>query len=84
MKCEDLLKALNDYVDGDVDPAICDNFEEHLEGCNPCEVVVDNIRGTIKLFKAGEEYPLPEEFKQRLHCTLRERFRAKFACPEKG
>jgi anti-sigma factor RsiW len=78
MKCDELLKALNEYVDGNVDPAICEQFEEHLAGCNPCQVVVDNIRKTITLYKAGEPYPMPPEFHDRLHETLRARWKEKF------
>jgi len=78
MKCDELLQALNDYVDGDVDPSVCEEFEEHLAGCNPCQIVVDNVRKTIALYKAGEPYPLPAEFQRRLHASLRDRWREKF------
>ncbi len=30
MKCEELLKMLNDYVDGDIAPEVCEGFESHL------------------------------------------------------
>jgi len=33
MRCEELLAALNQYVDGELDPGICDPFQEHLKGC---------------------------------------------------
>jgi anti-sigma factor RsiW len=82
MKCEDLLKALNDYVEGDVDPSICEEFEKHLAGCNPCQVVVDNIRKTISLYKAGEPYPMPPEFGQQLRNCLLARWREKFGCTD--
>ena len=59
MKCEELLAALNHYVDGELDPDLCEPFQEHLEGCNPCQVVVDNIRQTIRLYRAEEPYELP-------------------------
>jgi hypothetical protein len=75
MKCEELLAVLNEYVDGTVDPAICEEFEKHLAGCNPCQVVVDNIRKTITLYKDGKPYDLPVEFRQRLHDVLRNRFK---------
>ncbi len=75
MKCEELLAFLNDYVDGTVDPAICEEFEKHMAGCNPCQVVVDNIRKTIRLYKAGEAYELPAAFRERLHRALRERWK---------
>jgi anti-sigma factor RsiW len=78
MKCEELLAALNDYVDGDLDPGICDAFQEHLSDCNPCQIVVDNIRKTITLYKAGEPFEMPVEFQQKLCEELRKRWTAKF------
>jgi anti-sigma factor RsiW len=77
MKCEELLKMLNEYVDGTVDPAVCAEFEKHMAGCNPCQVVVDNIRQTITLYKNGEPYELPGAFRTKLHATLRERWKEK-------
>ena len=58
MKCAELLASLNEYVDGTVDPAICEEFEKHMAGCNPCQVVVDNIRKTITLYKEGRPYAI--------------------------
>ena len=75
MKCEEMLAMLNEYVDGTIDPAICDEFEHHVAGCNPCQVVVDNIRQTITLYKEGKPYALPVEFRGRLHATLRARWK---------
>ena len=77
MKCEDLLKHLNEYVEGTIDPAVCEQFEEHMADCNPCQVVVDNIRRTITLYKEGESYEIPIEFRNRLHETLRQRWMEK-------
>jgi len=75
MKCEELLQLLNEYVDGTVDPAVCAEFEQHMAGCNPCQVVVDNIRQTIQLYRNGQPYELPIEFRTRLHAALRERWK---------
>jgi anti-sigma factor RsiW len=75
MKCTELLAALNEYVDGTVDPAICAEFEKHMAGCNPCQVVVDNIRKTITLYQNGQPYELPVTFRSRLHAALRERWK---------
>jgi anti-sigma factor RsiW len=78
MKCEELLAALNDYVDGDLDPAVCEGFQEHLAGCNPCQIVVDNIRRTISLYKAGQPYEMPAELHEKLCGRLRSRWKEKF------
>ncbi len=75
MKCTELLAILNDYVDGTVDPAICKEFEKHMAGCNPCQVVVDNIRKTVTLYKEGKQVALPAEFRDRLHAALRARWK---------
>ncbi len=79
MKCEDLLKALNDYVDGDIDPAICEGFEQHLAGCNPCQIVVDTVRQTIQLYRDGQPYEMPPEFSERLREVLLRAWKKKFA-----
>ena len=75
MNCEELLAMLNDYVDGGINPGVCEQFEKHLAGCNPCQVVVDNIRKTITLYKEGKPYDLPFKFRQQLHAALRQRWK---------
>lgn len=77
MKCAELLRMLNDYVDGDIDPAICEEFEGHLEGCNPCQIVVDTVRKTIALYQGEQVHEIPLEFRERLQTTLRQRWREK-------
>lgn len=78
MTCEELLKALNDYVDDETILAVCEEFAEHLAGCNPCQVVVDNIRQSIALYKAGEPYTMPPGFQARLQNSLRSSWEKKF------
>ena len=77
MKCEDMLAQLNEYVDGSIDPAICAEFDRHMAGCNPCQVVVDNIRQTVTLYKNGQPYELPLEFRNKLHAVLRAHWQQK-------
>jgi hypothetical protein len=76
--CEELLKALNEYVDGAPMTEICEEFSQHLAGCNPCQVVVDNIRQTISLYRAGQPYEMPKSFEERLQQSLKTRWEEKF------
>ncbi len=78
MKCEDLLAALNEYVDGTIDPAVCERFQDHLQGCNPCQIVVDNIRQTVTLYKAGEPFDIPIALHDHLRGVLWDRWKHKF------
>lgn len=78
MTCEQILQGLNEYVDGDTLSAVCREFADHLAGCNPCQIVVDNIRNTIRLYKDGERYPVPPEMTARLRDALRRRWAERF------
>ena len=44
MKCEDLNEALVDLVDGRLDGAEQRNVERHLEGCQDCQALVEDLR----------------------------------------
>ncbi len=84
MKCKDLLRMLNDYVDGDLDPALCEEFEKHFAGCNPCKVVVDTIRRTIQVYKDGHLCEMPLDFKRRLRQALQEKWKEAHPGPGGG
>jgi hypothetical protein len=78
MKCQDLLKALNAYVDGEIPSALCRALQEHLADCTPCRIVVDNLRQTITLYRAGEETPLPPGLHEQLRAAMRQRWTSRF------
>jgi hypothetical protein len=69
--CDEFLALLNEYVEGGVDPSVCKALEPHLAKCNPCRVVVDNIRKTISLYRNDARCELPMEFRDRMHSALR-------------
>ena len=69
--CDEFLALLNAYVDGGVDPSVCKDLEPHLAKCNPCRVVVDNVRKTITLFRNDAPCELPVEFRERMNVALR-------------
>jgi len=74
MQCKELLGALNEYVDGETQSALCRALQEHLADCNPCRIVVDNIRQTITLYRAGKAVTLPVGLHERLHAVLRQKW----------
>ncbi|HOA52854.1 MAG TPA: zf-HC2 domain-containing protein [Thermogutta sp.] len=78
MKCDELLAALNAYIDGEIDPQVCAELSRHLEGCNPCRVVIDTLRKTITLYKGEVPYELPPEVHARLHECLKKKWQEQF------
>ena len=75
--CGELLAMINDYVDGAIDPAVCKELEGHLATCNPCRVVVDNVRKTIQLYRRDQPCELPVQFREHLHTLLRKQWKAR-------
>lgn len=83
MRCKEILAALSDYVDGDLDPDLCRALQKHLADCNPCQIVVDNVRQTITVYKSGQPLELPGELHGRLRRALRDRWDLEFP-PARG
>jgi RNA polymerase sigma-70 factor, ECF subfamily len=79
MKCEELLASLNQYVDGELEPGPCLPFQQHLAECDPCRIVVDNIRHTVQLYQGSEVFELPPALHEQLNRLLREHWNGKDA-----
>ena len=77
MKCEELLAMLNEYVKSTIDPAVCVEFEKHITKMNPCQVR-GYCRKTITLYKDGQPYAMPVQFRDRMHDGLRKKRKEKF------
>jgi predicted anti-sigma-YlaC factor YlaD len=78
MKCPELLGALNDYVDGETQSALCRMLQKHLADCKSCRVVIDNIRQTITLYRAGEAMRLPTGLHEQIRSIMHDRWAAQF------
>lgn len=70
MKCNDFLKELNEYLDGEIDVQLKTELEEHLQWCHDCFVVCNTTRKTIEIYKDNDVYPLPEPIRERLHQAI--------------
>jgi anti-sigma factor RsiW len=75
MRCEQLLHVLNEYIEGEIAPAVCQELEKHLADCGACRIVVDTLRQTISLYKEDAVHELPADFQERLHQALRAKWR---------
>ena len=70
-QCEELLGSLSAYIDGDLAPALCQELEKHLEGCDDCRVVLNTTKRTIELVHSPvEKSDLPEDVRERLFKRL--------------
>lgn len=70
MHCKKLLGTLSEYVDGELDPALCAELERHMAECRDCQIMVDTLRKTIILYRTAGHRPVPEDVKARLYAVL--------------
>jgi len=70
--CIEVLGQLADYLDEDARAELCRDIEAHLSRCRDCELEVDTIKKTIKLFQAdtGRSLEVPFRVTQRLEGAL--------------
>lgn len=68
--CRDMLKNLNDYIDGELDEALCTELERHMSECENCRVVVDTLRKTVLLYNHLPAEPMPDALEARLFKCL--------------
>ena len=77
-KCRKLFSELSNYLDGDVDPEVRRELEEHIAKCPDCLVIFDTTQKTIRIFQGCEPYPIPEGLHTRLLDTLRQHYEQSF------
>lgn len=71
LNCGALLESLSDYLDGDLQEALCKEIEGHIADCDDCRVVVDTLKKTIYLYhETSERTDIPLAVRKRLFHRL--------------
>ena len=72
--CKEVLDALTDYLEGDLPGADCDQFETHMEDCNPCVAFFRTYRKSSELARETLKVDdVPAELQARVREYLRAR-----------
>jgi len=69
-ECQHLLGQLSDYVDGELEQAMCEEIERHLAGCQNCRIVVDTLSKTVRLYHTHGQDLVPGDVQERLFKVL--------------
>ncbi|UCE25296.1 MAG: zf-HC2 domain-containing protein [Candidatus Zixiibacteriota bacterium] len=77
-KCLDYVNDLNDYLDGELDPSLCDEIEKHIGHCENCRIMVDTMKQTVTLCREGKPEKLPASLEDKLSGMLKARWEKKF------
>ena len=46
-KCKRIFANLSEYLDGNLDGALCEELERHMAGCAPCEAFLSSLRNAV-------------------------------------
>ncbi len=77
-KCSDFIGNLNDFMDGELEPELCEEISKHLSHCDNCRIMVDTLKMTVKLCRDGKEEELPPSLENKLNTLLKDRWIKKF------
>ena len=69
--CRHLLTSLSEFVDGDLDPVLCEEIERHMTDCENCQIVINTLKKTVELYHETVETPsIPSDVRTRLYHQL--------------
>ena len=70
MTCSEFLALLDELIDNEVSAQTRALLNEHLAGCEHCEVTLSTTRKTIEIYRSHEVYELAPSVRERLHAAI--------------
>ena len=70
MTCTEFLALLDELIDNNVDLNTRLQLQDHLSGCDHCEVTLTTTQKTIQIYREHEVYELPDSVRERLHAAI--------------
>lgn len=71
-RCREIFALLSEYLDDELDPALCERIESHNADCARCEAFLASLRATVELLRDQERPGLSPEARRRLAARFRE------------
>jgi anti-sigma factor RsiW len=70
MECQEMLAKLSDYIDEELEEQLCAEIEAHMRQCPDCQIMVDTLQKTVKLYRTHGQTEIPAAVKTRLYAVL--------------
>ena len=70
MTCTEFLALLDDFIDDSIGAETRAELQNHLRGCEHCEVTLNTTRKTIEIYRSHELYQMPSGLRDRLHSAI--------------
>lgn len=63
-ECVALFAKLSEYMDGELDPAVCAGIDEHMADCPPCRDFLVSLRRAVAYVASTNAPDLPDDLKR--------------------
>jgi len=60
-RCKAMFAELSDYLDEQLDDSLCEEFERHMAGCEPCQAFIATLKTTIEQCRKSSRDSPPHE-----------------------
>lgn len=70
MTCTEFLALLDDLIDDTASRDLRADLQEHVRGCEHCEVTLSTTRKTIQIYRSHQLYEMPAGLRERLHAAI--------------
>lgn len=70
VSCHKVMENLSALLDGDIDPNLRRDIENHLNACRRCNVVHDSLRKVAVVVADERIFEIPVGYMERLHKFL--------------
>jgi len=64
--CRAIFERLSEYLDEELDPALCAAVDEHLDGCAPCQKFLESLRRTVTALHEIDPPRMPDELRRQV------------------
>ena len=68
--CQELQAHLSEFLDNDLEQAVCAQVQAHLRECPGCRAMLNTMQKTIVLYHALAPEPMPDAARARLYRAL--------------
>jgi anti-sigma factor RsiW len=72
MECEDIVKCMSDYIDGDLPIEILEQAEKHMATCPNCTKAMHTLQETIQAYKLTGKARIAPEHRSSLLAAIQE------------
>ena len=73
MNCEEAIRLVDGYLDGELDAITNQEIESHLRDCRACQQAYENRRSLVQAIGSSTPYyKAPAELRRRIQSSLRE------------